>query len=155
MEREQVTFRSAEDADLPAVISLLADDEIGRLREDPRLPLAQEYMEAFCAIKTDRNQLLAVAVDGAGLVIGTLQISFIPGISRMGAWRGQIEAVRIAKGYRSSGLGQRMFEWAISQCRSRGCSLVQLTTDKSRPDAHNFYEKLDFVPSHVGYKLRL
>jgi len=155
MVREQITFRAAEDADLPAVVSLLADDDLGQLREDPRLPLAQEYREAFQAIKADPNQLLVVAVDGAGVVVGTLQVSFIPGIARVGAWRGQIEAVRIAKKHRSSGLGQRMFEWAISQCRSRGCNLVQLTTDKARPDAQRFYEKLDFVPSHVGYKLKL
>ena len=155
MVREQITFRAAEDADLPAVVSLLADDDLGQLREDPRLLLAREYLEAFQAIKTDSNQLLVVAEDGAGVVIGTLQISFIPGIARVGAWRGQIEAVRIAKEHRSSGLGQRMFEWAISQCRSRGCNLVQLTTDKARPDAQRFYENLDFVPSHVGYKLRL
>ena len=89
------------------------------------------------------------------MVIGTMQISFIPGIARLGAWRGQIEAVRIAKEDRSSGVGQRMFEWAISQCRSRGCKLVQLTTDKTRPAAHRFYEQLGFVPSHVGYKLSL
>ena len=155
MVREQIIFRAAEDTDLPAVVSLLADDELGQLREDPRQPLTQEYLEAFQSIKTDPNQLLVVAVDEAGVVIGTMQISFIPGIARLGAWRGQIEAVRIAKEHRSSGLGQRMFEWAISQCRSHGCNLVQLTTDKTRPDAQRFYEKLGFVPSHVGYKLRL
>ena len=135
-------------------MSLLADDEIGRLREDLRLPLAPEYLEAFQGIKADPNQLLVVVVDGAEIV-GTLQISFIPGIARKGAWRGQIEAVRIATAYRSSGFGQQMFEWAISQCQSRGCNLVQLTTDKKRPDAHRFYEKLGFIASHEGYKLPL
>jgi GNAT superfamily N-acetyltransferase len=96
-----------------------------------------------------------VAVDGAGAVVGTLQLSFIPGIARTGAWRGQIEAVRIAQALRGSGVGQQMFEWAIAQCRARGCTLVQLTTDKGRPDAHRFYEKLGFVASHEGYKLGL
>ncbi len=81
MVREQITFRAAEDADLPAVVSLLADDELGQLREDPRQPLTQEYLEAFQSIKTDPNQLLVVAVDEAGVVIGTMQISFIPGIA--------------------------------------------------------------------------
>lgn len=155
MVREQITFRAARDADLPDIVNLLADDELGRHRENPRLPLAPEYSEAFQAIKADPNQLLAVALDRAGVVIGTLQLSFIPGIARLGAWRGQIEAVRIAKEHRSSGLGQKMFEWAISQCRSRGCNLVQLTTDIARPDAHRFYERLGFVSSHVGYKLKL
>ena len=88
-------------------------------------------------------------------VIGTLQLTFIPGLARTGAWRGQIEAVRIAETHRGSGVGQQMFEWAIEQCRARGCKLVQLTTDKARPDAHRFYERLGFVGSHIGYKLTL
>jgi GNAT superfamily N-acetyltransferase len=150
----KISFRAAQDTDLATIVELIADDELGRLRDDPRLPLASAYRDALKAIKADPNQLLAVALDGEQ-VIGTLQISFIPGIARMGAWRGQIEAVRVARAHRSSGLGRRMFEWAISQCRSRNCSLVQLTTDKRRPDAHRFYEKLGFVPSHVGYKLSL
>ncbi len=155
MVREQITFRAAYDTDLPAIISLLADDELGQFREDPRHPLATEYLQAFHAIKADANQLLVVAIDRAGAVIGTLQVSLIPGIARLGAWRGQIEAVRVAKEHRSSGLGQQMFEWAILHCRSRGCNLVQLTTDKTRPDAQRFYEKLGFIASHVGYKLKL
>ena len=155
MEPQHVTFRAAVEADLPATVSLLADDELGRVREDPRLPLAAGYVQAFRAIATDANQLLAVAVDGAGNVIGTLHLTFIPGIARLGAWRGQIEAVRVARQHRGSGLGRRMLEWAISRCRSRGCGLVQLTTDKSRPDAHRVYEKLGFVASHQGYKLPL
>jgi len=154
MEEGKITFRAAEEADLPAIVSLLADDEIGRRREDPRLPLAAEYRQAFQHIAADPNQLLVVVVDG-GETVGTLQISFMPGISRKGAWRGQIEAVRIAAPYRNSGLGQQMFEWAISECRSRGCTLVQLTTDKNRPDAHRFYETLGFIASHEGYKLPL
>jgi GNAT superfamily N-acetyltransferase len=93
-------------------------------------------------------------VDGEN-VVGTLQLSFIPGIARRGAWRGQIEAVRIAAPYRSGGIGQQMFEWAIEEFRAHGCTLVQLTTDKGRPDAHRFYEKLGFVASHEGYKLSL
>ena len=88
-------------------------------------------------------------------MVGTLQLSFIPGIARSGAWRGQIEAVRVAASVRSEGLGQQMFEWAIEQCRARGCQLVQLTTDKRRPDAHRFYDRLGFVASHEGYKLNL
>jgi len=149
-----IVFRRATRDDLPSIVALLADDEIGRLREDPRLPLAREYLDAFEAIEADQNQILAVACDGE-VVVGTLQITFLPGIARKGAWRGQIEAVRIDERYRKSGLGQRLFDWAISQCRSRGCSLVQLTTDKTRGDAHRFYDKLGFEASHEGYKLAL
>ena len=155
-----VAFRTATAADLPAIVQLLADDELGRGRESAGLPLDPRYVAAFEAIAADRNQRLVVAVSGAtpgsgdgGTIVGTLQLSFIPGIARRGAWRGQIEAVRIAAGLRSSGIGQQMFEWAIAACRAQGCSLVQLTTDKGRPDAHRFYEKLGFTASHEGYKL--
>ena len=114
----------------------------------------EKYVTAFHAIAADPNQRLVVAVDG-DTVIGTLQLSFIPGIARAGAWRGQIEAVRIAAPFRSAGLGQQMFDWAISECGSRGCAIVQLTTDKGRADAHRFYERLGFVAGHEGYKLIL
>jgi GNAT superfamily N-acetyltransferase len=152
---EQILFRSALLSDVPAIVALLADDELGSQREVTTAPLDPRYIAAFQSIEADANQRLVVVVDDNDAVIGTLQISFIPGIARMGAWRGQIEAVRIAARHRDSGLGRRMLEWAISECRSRGCSLVQLTTDKSRVDAHRFYEKLGFVASHEGYKLAL
>jgi GNAT superfamily N-acetyltransferase len=148
---EQIVFRSALLADVPAIVAMLADDELCSITS---LPLDDRYVAAFRAIEADANQQLVVVVDGDE-VIGTLQLSFIPGIARMGAWRGQIEAVRIAAHRRDSGLGHRMFEWAIEACRSRGCNLVQLTTDKSRADAHRFYDNLGFVASHVGYKLAL
>jgi GNAT superfamily N-acetyltransferase len=149
---EHVTFRTAVFADLPAIIGLLADDKLGSQRETVSNPPDEHYVAAFRAIEADSNQRLVVAVDGEA-VIGTLQLSFIPGIARRGAWRGQIEAVRIAAAYRSTGIGQRMFEWAIAECKSRGCAIVQLTTDKGRPDAQRFYEKLGFVASHEGYKI--
>ena len=155
MPDQQVRFRPANKADLPAIIALLAADQLGQTREDASLPLAKAYTDAFGAIDADQNQLLAVAVDADETVIGTLQLTFIPGLARSGAWRGQIEAVRIAEAHRSSGLGQQMFEWAIEKCQTKGCKLVQLTTDKTRPDAHRFYERLGFVASHEGYKLKL
>jgi len=150
----QVTFRPAHLADLPALIALLAEDMLGSQREVVGTPPDRRYLAAFEAIEADPNQLLAVAAEGDE-VVGTLQLSFIPGLARKGAWRGQIEAVRIAAAHRGTGLGQRMFAWAIAECQSRGCGLVQLTTDKSRADAHRFYEKLGFVASHEGYKLAL
>lgn len=149
-----IVFRRATAADLPAIVAILADDDLGRTREDARLPLAPEYLAAFAAVEADPNQFLAVA-DRKGEVVGTLQLTFIPGLSRKGAWRGQIEAVRVARPLRRSGLGHRLFAWAIEQCRARGCRMVQLTTDKSRPDAHRFYERLGFRATHEGYKLAL
>ncbi|QIG92712.1 MULTISPECIES: GNAT family N-acetyltransferase [unclassified Bradyrhizobium] len=149
-----IAFRQARRADLPAIIALLADDVLGQQREDASSPPNPRYIDAFDTILADPNQLLVVAT-ADDEVIGTLQLTFIPGLARLGAWRGQIEAVRIAETHRSSGVGQQMFEWAIAQCRARGCNLVQLTTDKARPDAHRFYERLGFTGSHIGYKLML
>lgn len=151
---EQIVFRSATLADLPAIVALLADDSLGHERENLATPLDAVYVAGFHAIEADKNQRLVVAVDGDE-VIGTLQLSFVPGIARHGMWRGQIEAVRVAVPRRASGLGQRMIEWAVDQCRSRGCGLVQLTTDKRRTDAQRFYDRLGFVASHEGYKLSL
>ncbi len=144
-------LRRATEADLPAIVALLADDMLGAGREVPGDPA---YEAAFAAIEADPNQLLAVAEE-IGRVVGCLQLTFIPGLSRKGMWRGQIESVRIASGHRGTGLGRRMFEWAIEACRARGCGLVQLTTDKARPEAHRFYESLGFVASHEGMKLAL
>jgi len=148
------TFRRAVAADLPALVQLLADDELGAQREDPRLPLDAAYVAAFESLDADPNQFLAVATDGEEIV-GTLQLSFIPGLARKGSWRGQVEAVRIASSRRGAGLGEQLFDWAIAQCRNRGCGLVQLTTDNDRPGAHRFYERLGFVATHIGYKLTL
>jgi len=149
-----VDLRRAYREDLPAIVGLLADDGLGNGREDPRLPLDEAYVSAFEALDGDPNQLLLVAQE-ADVIAATMQLTFIAGISRKGAWRCQIEAVRVAASHRGSGLGQRMFEFAIAESRSRGCSLVQLTTDKTREDAHRFYDRLGFVASHIGYKLKL
>ena len=149
-----VTFRRATAADLPAIVAMLADDGLGRGREDASLPLARGYTDAFAAIEADPNQMLAVA-DSDGVVVGTLQLTFIPGLSHKGAWRGQVESVRVASSRRGTGLGQAMLEWAVAECRARGCRMVQLTTDKSRDDAHRFYARLGFVASHEGFKLKL
>jgi GNAT superfamily N-acetyltransferase len=149
-----VTFRKATLDDLGAIIAMLADDELGRAREQVETPPADCYMQAFKAIDADPNQNLIVATEN-GAIVGTMQLTFLPGISRKGQWRGQIEAVRIASSQRGAGLGRQMMEWAIEQCRARGCGLVQLTSDKSRRDAHRFYDNLGFVASHEGYKLTL
>ena len=149
-----ISIRRAREADVAAIVAMLADDALGQAREDASLPLAQAYLDAFAAIDSDPNQLLAVMADGDD-IIGTLQITFLAGLSLRGAWRGQIEAVRVATNRRNEGLGQRLFDWAIGKCRERGCRVVQLTTNKSRADAHRFYERLGFKASHIGYKLEL
>ena len=149
-----VKFRRAQAADLPAIIALLADDGLGRQREDTTSPLNPKYRDAFQVIDADPNQLQMVATLGEE-VIGTLQLTFIAGLSRKGAWRCQIEGVRIAARHRGSGFGRQMFEWAIAQCRARGCNVIQLTSEKKRADAHRFYERLGFTGSHIGYKLTL
>lgn len=147
-------FRRARANDVPAIIAMLADDALGRTRERVGDPPDPAYTHAFKAINDDPNQLLAV-VERDSVIVGCLQISFIPGLSRLGLWRGQIESVRIASDARGEGLGRVMFEWAITTCRERGCGLVQLTSDKLRPDAIAFYKRLGFVASHEGLKLAL
>ncbi len=149
-----LAIRPAEAADLPAIVALLADDPLGATRERATDPLPACYTEAFAAIQSDPRNELAVAVRRSK-VVGCLQITFIPGLSRQGAERAQIESVRVASSARGQGLGGVLFHWAIVCARARGCALVQLTTDKSRPDALRFYEALGFVASHDGLKLAL
>ncbi|MDR7143859.1 GNAT family N-acetyltransferase [Rhizobium sp. BE258] len=148
-------FRRARESDLPAIIAMLADDTLGRSREVVSDPVDERYLVAFAAIVADENQLLAVAVDADDQPVGCLQLTFIPGLSRRGMWRGQIESVRITETERGTGLGTRFIKWAIGVCRDRGCKLVQLTSDKSRADSIRFYERLGFMASHEGMKLTL
>jgi GNAT superfamily N-acetyltransferase len=147
-------FRRAAEADLPAIIAMLADDALGRQREDTSVPAADCYRDAFRAISADKNQYLAVA-EKDGDVIGTLQLTFLPGLSHQGLWRGQIESVRISSTARGGGLGRQFLEWAIATCKEHGCRIIQLTSDKSRSDAIRFYESLGFTASHEGFKLKL
>jgi len=149
-----LTFREARKGDLPAIISLIADDGLGRGRELTGEELADEYVAAFEVMAVDPNQVMAIA-ELDGVVAGYMQITFIPGLSRRGAWRGQLESVRVAAHLRGRGIGEVFFRWAIGRCRDRGCRLVQLTTDKQRADALRFYERLGFVASHNGMKLTL
>ncbi|MBA3897710.1 MAG: GNAT family N-acetyltransferase [Sphingomonadaceae bacterium] len=147
-------MRAATEADLAVIAALLADDVNGRAREDATPPLDPGYAAAFAAIDADPNQMLVVAESG-GAVVGTMQLSFLPGLSFRGAWRGQIEAVRIASPLRGRGLGAAMIEWAVARCRERGCRIVQFTSKRTRTDAHRFYERLGFVASHVGMRRAL
>lgn len=149
-----ITFRDATGADLPSIIAMLADDALGKTRETLSDPPAACYTEAFAAIDRDPNNRLILALSG-DQIAGCLQLTFIPGLSRRGLWRGQIESVRTARKFRGQGIGRALFDHAIAASRERGCGLVQLTTDKSRSDAHAFYDALGFVASHDGMKLSL
>ncbi|WP_240722740.1 GNAT family N-acetyltransferase [Poseidonocella sp. HB161398] len=154
MSAGDLVIRDACAADLPALVRLLMDDDLGRLREEAGPPLPQGYLDAFAAIDRDPcHRLLVAERDGA--VIGTLQLSFLPGLSHHGAWRAQIEAVRIARTLRGQGHGRALIARAIAEARARGCRLVQLTSDKARSEAHRFYGSFGFVPSHEGFKLVL
>ena len=145
-------LREARRADVPAIVALLADDPIGASREGSADDDA--YYAAFDLIDADpRNQLLVAELDGR--VVGTLQLTMIPGLSRHGLLRGQIEGVRVAAGQRGHGLGRAMIAGAIEIARAHGCGLVQLTSDKRRPDAVRFYRSLGFADSHEGLKLPL
>jgi GNAT superfamily N-acetyltransferase len=152
---EHVVLRRAVPADVGAIISLIAADQLGATRDGVRdaADLAA-YESAFLAVDADAAQLLVVA-EADGRIVGTMQLTFIPGLARRGALRAQIEAVRVADGFRGNGLGSAMIGWAVDEARRRGCALVQLTTDKARADAHRFYRRLGFVASHEGLKLAL
>jgi GNAT superfamily N-acetyltransferase len=147
-------FRAAIRGELPAIVAMLADDALGATREKLASPLPAEYYAAFDAIERDPNNELIVA-DLNGKAVGVLQLTYLPGISRLGSWRALIEGVRVDASMRSAGLGRKLIACAVERARSRGCRLVQLTSDKSRPDAIRFYESLGFVASHEGFKLAL
>ncbi|MEV8543129.1 GNAT family N-acetyltransferase [Streptomyces sp. NPDC051572] len=145
-------IRAAVTEDVLAIVAMLADDPLGSQRESP--DDLTPYLAALDRLTADPNQHLVVAVR-EGRVVGTLQVTVIPGLSRKGATRSIIEAVRIHEDERGSGLGTQLIEWAIAESRRQGCQLVQLTSDVTRTDAHRFYERLGFTASHVGFKLPL
>ena len=153
--QDLVVLRMARREDVPAIVELLAADQLGVTRDGVRdaADLAA-YEQAFLAIDADPAHVLLVA-DSGEVVVGTMQLSFLPGLARRGALRAQIEAVRVAESTRGSGLGAAMMRWAIEEARRRGCALVQLTSDKARADAHRFYQRLGFVASHECMKLKL
>ncbi|MFE2531847.1 GNAT family N-acetyltransferase [Streptomyces sp. NPDC059371] len=145
-------IRAAVADDVPAIVAMLADDPLGAQRESP--DDLGPYLAALERLSRDPNQHLVVAVRD-GRIVGTLQLTVIPGLSRRGATRSIIEAVRVQTDERGSGLGTELIEWAVEESRRQDCQLVQLTSDVSRTDAHRFYERLGFEASHVGFKLPL
>lgn len=145
-------IRPATPDDLAAVVAMLADDPLGAQRESP--DDLTPYREALQRLADDPNQHVVVAVREER-VVGTLQLTIVPGLSRRGATRSIIEGVRIHGDERGSGLGTQLIQWAVDESRRQNCQLVQLTSDVTREDAHRFYERLGFTPSHVGFKLAL
>ena len=154
MNQDQLIFRKAIRDDVKDIVRLLADDELGAKRESYIQPLPTQYYQAFDAIDEDKNNYLIV-VESAKKIIGTLQLTIIPYLTYQGGKRALIEGVRIDRSYRGQGLGQKMFQWAIQKAKDKGCHVIQLTTDKKRPEALAFYLKLGFIASHVGMKLHL
>lgn len=150
----ELNYRSANFEDLESLVALLSNDILGRKREDASVPLNSAYIEAFEAIVRDlNNELLVVELENS--LVGMLQITFIPYLTHIGSWRCLIEGVRIHTDYRGQGFGEKIFEYAIEQARNKGCKIVQLTSDKQRPDAIRFYKKLGFKATHEGFKLVL
>ncbi|MES2770022.1 MAG: GNAT family N-acetyltransferase [Bdellovibrionota bacterium] len=147
-------FRIATQNDLPQILHLLADDELGRTREAQSETVGPEYQMAFTEIESDANNELIVGIQGSE-VIAVLQITYIPNLTLKGTKRAQIEGVRVSSKIRGQGVGQKLFNYAIQRARNRGCKLAQLTTNKSRNDAIRFYENLGFVITHEGMKLQL
>ncbi|BBI33550.1 GNAT family N-acetyltransferase [Cohnella abietis] len=149
-----VSFRIATAEDLPIIVQMLADDEIGRTRERDETPLPESYLRAFASIEADPNNELIVACLGEKIV-GVQQITFTPYITYQGGWRATIEGVRTAASDRGEGIGTKLIQWAIKRAKERGCHIIQLTTDKKREDALRFYERLGFKVTHEGLKMNL
>lgn len=150
----RLSYRNATSADLGFIVGLIVDDNVAPTADRPDEPDHPRYLAALAAIDADPNQRLVVA-EYEGQPVGTLQLSFIPGIARLGQFRCIIEAVHIVPTRRNLGLGGELIRWAIDQARDRGCGLVQLTSNKKRLDAHRFYERLGFARSHEGFKLAI
>ena len=148
-----MNFRKATENDVSIIVGMIADDELGKKRENFQEPIPKEYLYAFEKINADENQELIVVEDQHSEIIGTLQLSFIQYLTYQGGIRAQIEAVRIRKDKRGLGLGKTMFKWAIKRAKERNAHLLQLTTDKQRPKAIKFYEDLGFKGTHEGMKI--
>ena len=151
-------FRLARRVDVPGIRALLSDDTLGQTREDMSEQGLQKYIKAFAAIEQSPDNELWVALEdgsASGEILGTWQVTYIPYLSRGGNVRCLIEAVRTKGDRRGEGIGKKMMEFALDQARLKGCALAQLTTDKTRPEAHRFYQGLGFIASHEGMKIHL
>jgi len=151
---DALTFSLATEKDLPAIIAMLADDTLGAGRENTSDDNLPKYIQAFKKIEADPNQELTIARLN-GIPVATFQLTFIQYLTYKGGIRALIEAVRVRSGYRGQGIGRQLFAYAINRAKEKGCHMVQLTSDKQRPDAIRFYQSLGFVASHEGMKLKL
>ncbi|MBO9042843.1 GNAT family N-acetyltransferase [Curtobacterium flaccumfaciens] len=153
----ELTLRNAVDGDLDALMALLSDDPISAARGDVAAPEDRpQYAEALRSIVDDPANALLVAEDADGRLVGTLQLTRIPGMARRGATRLLVEAVRVSSALRSGGIGSALMRWVTDVAApALGTPLVQLTSDAARADAHRFYERLGFTGSHVGFKYRV
>ena len=152
MTNRTLIFREANKDDIAAIVQMLSDDPLGAKRERLEDPLSECYFNAFASINMDPNNELIVALIDSDIV-GFFQLTFIPYLTYQGRWRALVEGVRVNKRYRGQGIGKKLFEWAIQRAKDKDCHLLQLTTDKQRPDAIKFYESLGFIRSHEGMKL--
>ncbi len=150
----KIGFREASRSDIARLVALLADDELGATREDNSQPLNPRYLDAFDAIDKDPNNELII-VEKADELVGMMQLTFIPYLTHTGSWRCLIEGVRVARSHRGKGAGRRMIESVIERARERQCGIVQLTSDKQRPEALRFYRSLGFNATHEGFKLKI
>ncbi|MCK1283728.1 GNAT family N-acetyltransferase [Bradyrhizobium sp. 44] len=153
MNAEPVSIRPARREDVAAIVTMLADDHLGRARERVEDPLPASYYEAFARVERDQNIQLVVAESG-GRVVGCLQLAILPGLSSQGGRRGLLEDVRVASDCRSRGIGEQLVQWAVTEAKARGCNLVELLTHQTRTDAQRFYKRLGFAASHVGMTVR-
>jgi ribosomal protein S18 acetylase RimI-like enzyme len=153
MTAPSIMIRRARRDDIRAIVTMLADDHLGRARERLEEPLPESYFAAFARLDADPSIQLVVAEEG-GIVAGCLQLCILPGLSSQGASRGLIEDVRVASNRRSRGIGEQLVQWAVAQARERQCKLVELLTHQTRVDAQRFYERLGFSKSHVGMTIR-
>jgi GNAT superfamily N-acetyltransferase len=148
-----VKFRKATVKDVPAIVEMIADDELGKAREYFKIPLPKTYYNAFENINSDENQELIVVENDRLEIVGTMQLSFLQYLTYQGGIRAQIEGVRVHKDHQGHGIGKTIFQFAIQRAKKRNAHLLQLTTDKKRPDAIRFYESLGFKASHEGMKM--
>jgi len=151
---KELTFRLATKDDLLDIIKMLADDTLGSTREKFSDNLSHNYIKAFEIINSDQNQELTI-VEMNGEKVATFHLTFIQYLTHHGGLRAQLEAVRTNSKYRGQGIGRKVFDYAINRAKEKGCILLQLTTDKKRPDAIRFYETIGFVATHEGMKLKL
>ncbi|HUF00172.1 MAG TPA: GNAT family N-acetyltransferase [Anaerolineales bacterium] len=149
-----IVFRLATRADLPSIVRMLADDDLGSQRERYEDPLADSYYSAFEQVEKDPCHELIVA-ERSGEVIGTLHLMFLPSVSFQGGLRAQVESVRVDKRFQSQGIGSEVMQWTMERARRRGARVVQLTTHNTRIDAHRFYVRLGFMGTHLGMKISL